>query len=122
MIIVDLSSSITLQHRCYQQLTFIIVITIIITSQIFIPINVQLFNKSFTFPYLLILLGSSVAVTATDIHITIIIIDIVIVIVTDILVNINVICLFSFDPTEFPIEFVESTEYPTKHLPTTNYS
>ena len=66
------------------------------------------------------MLDSSVAVIATDIHIHIITvtIDIVIVTVTDILVNINVICLFSFDPTEF----VESTEYPTKHLPTTNYS
>ena len=115
MIIVDLSSSITLQHQYYQQLTFIIVITILITSQIFIPINVQPFSKSFTFPYLLILLDSSVVVIATDIHI--IIIDIVI--VTDINISVNIImCLFSFDPTEF----VESTKYPTKHLPTTNYS
>lgn len=110
MIIVDLNSSITLQHQYYQQLTFIIVITILITNQIFIPINVQPFSKSFTFPYLLILLDSSVIVIATDIHIHIITvtIDIVIIAVTDILVNINVICLFSFDPTG-------STEYPTKH-------
>ena len=49
MIIVDLSSSITLQHRCYQQLTFIIVITII--KQVIINI---IHIKPFIFQFLII--------------------------------------------------------------------